>query len=681
MEQRNLLEKVSKHNRLFVRLFLFILTLALLTLLYPNYHSFPYEYQKGRPWVYPDLVSPIEFALLKPEDQLEKELAAVRESAPLVFNLVAEVPWNERIDQLLQESMQDSLLQSDQDYVRALQQWKENVPPLILKNWPAGVAERSAVMIINEGNGQMVERRRIWVKSSNWEGMPSFLQQHLSKELYQRRIGQWNLLFEANLRYDRNLTDEILKDRMQHLSKYESKIGQGEVIAFEGMLVDDQIIRKLDALKKAYADTKDMGSRWTEVIGVSILTVTLLLMLYLFLQRFRAFVLEDFARLSFILFCWVLMAAMARFALQFGSDYLLLAPLPVLPIVMRAFFDTRLALFVHILVILSIGLLSSEGLAIVMLHFIAGFYAIVTVDLLYKRAQLFITLGKVVMIYGLVYMAFLLFRDTPWTEVPWRDFMFLGINGTLALAAFPLIYVSEKLFGLVSDLSLLELTDTNNVLLRELAEKAPGTFQHSLQVANLAEAAVLRIGGNPLLIRAGAMYHDIGKMQNPMYFIENQASGLNPHDELGFDESASIIIGHVKEGIKRARAAKLPETLIDFIRTHHGTSTVQYFYRQHIKNFPEAEVDLQQFSYPGPKPFSKETAVLMMADSVEAASRSVASRNRKDLDALVEKIIAGQMAERQFEEADITLREISLVKEVFKSKLKDIYHFRVAYPD
>jgi putative nucleotidyltransferase with HDIG domain len=251
----------------------------------------------------------------------------------------------------------------------------------------------------------------------------------------------------------------------------------------------------------------------------------------------------------------------------------------------------------------------------------------------------------------------------------------------LALSAFPLIYLSEKLFGLVSDLSLLELTDTNTPLLRELAEKAPGTFQHSLQVANLAEAAVLQIGGNPLLIRAGAMYHDIGKMTNPMYFIENQASGLNPHDELGFDESAAIIIGHVKEGIKRARAAKLPETLIDFIRTHHGSSTVQYFYRQHIKNFPESEVDLQQFSYPGPKPFNKETAVLMMADSVEAASRSVASRNRKDLDSLVEKIIGSQMSEHQFEEADITLREITKVKEVFKSKLKDIYHFRVAYPD
>ena len=598
-----------------------------------------------------------------------------------MFRSVADLPWNERIEQLLTEIEQDSLLQADEAYLQALRYCKERPLPLIIDSWPAGMTNRPAVLLVDQGNGQMVESRRIWVKTSQWEGMPLDLQQHISKELYERRIAQWNQLLVANLRFDRNLTEEILKDRLQNLSKYESKIGQGEVIAFEGMLVDDQIVRKLDALKKAYADTEDMGSRWTEVIGVSILTATLLLMLYLFLQRFRAFVLEDFARLTFILFCWVLMAAMARFALQFGSDYLLLAPLPVLPIVMRAFFDTRLALFVHILVILSIGLLSSEGLAIVMLHFIAGFYAIVTVDLLYKRAQLFITLGKVVMIYGIVYMAFLLFRDTPWAEVPWRDFMFLGINGTLALAAFPLIYVSEKIFGLVSDLSLLELTDTNNALLRELAEKAPGTFQHSLQVANLAEAAVLRIGGNPLLIRAGAMYHDIGKMQNPMYFIENQASGLNPHDELGFDESAAIIIGHVKEGIKRARAAKLPETLIDFIRTHHGSSTVQYFYRQHIKNFPEAEVDLQQFSYPGPKPFSKETAVLMMADSVEAASRSVASRNRKDLDALVEKIIAGQMAELQFEEADITLREISLVKEVFKSKLKDIYHFRVAYPD
>jgi putative nucleotidyltransferase with HDIG domain len=681
MNRRTILEKLSTYNRLFVRLFLFVLTLVVLTLLYPNYHAFPYEYQKGRPWIYPDLISPIDFALSKSNEQMDKEREMLSESSPLIFQKArTQTSWGERIDLAVRHALADSVLSQDSSYLYLLEKWKPLAEFNTLDAWPLDAPKKEVISLVDSGHARLVMRSSILVLK-NW---PDELLEKLpntSVELLSRRESLIKELLIPNITFDKELTDQLLQDRLQRLSPFESKVNQGEVIAFEGMIVDEQIQRRLDGLKKAYADSDDIGSRWTEQLGVAVLTATLLLMLYLFLKRFRPSILENFARLSFVLFSWVLMAAMARLALSFGSDYLLLAPLPVLPIVMRAFFDTRLALFVHVLVILSIGLLSSEGLAIVMLHFIAGFYAIVTVDLLYKRAQLFVTLGKVVGIYVVVYMAFLLFRDTPWDELPWRDFMLLGINGMLALSAFPLIYLSEKLFGLVSDLSLLELTDTNTPLLRELAEKAPGTFQHSLQVANLAEAAVLQIGGNPLLIRAGAMYHDIGKMTNPMYFIENQASGLNPHDELGFDESAAIIIGHVKEGIKRARAAKLPETLIDFIRTHHGSSTVQYFYRQHIKNFPESEVDLQQFSYPGPKPFNKETAVLMMADSVEAASRSVASRNRKDLDSLVEKIIGSQMSEHQFEEADITLREITKVKEVFKSKLKDIYHFRVAYPD
>ena len=247
--------------------------------------------------------------------------------------------------------------------------------------------------------------------------------------------------------------------------------------------------------------------------------------------------------------------------------------------------------------------------------------------------------------------------------------------------SFPLIYFQEKIFGLVSDVSLLELSDTNNQLLRKLAQQAPGTFQHSMQVANLAEAAVLKIHGNALLVRTGALYHDIGKLSNPMYFIENQSTGLNPHDELSFEESAEIIISHVKDGIKMAKRNNMPDVLIDFIRTHHGTSTVMYFYKQYIKNFPEEEVDLAKFTYPGPKPFSKETAALMMADSVEAASRSLDKPDHDKIEKLVENIIDHQMETGQFENADITLREIKEIKKIFKKMLMNIYHVRIQYPE
>jgi len=250
----------------------------------------------------------------------------------------------------------------------------------------------------------------------------------------------------------------------------------------------------------------------------------------------------------------------------------------------------------------------------------------------------------------------------------------------LILVSYPLIYLFEKTFGFISDATLMELSDTNQPLLRKLAELAPGTFQHSLQVANLAEDAVFNIGGNPLLVRAGALYHDIGKMEDALYFIENQTTSINPHDDLEFEQSAGIIIDHVRKGVELARKNKLPEPLIDFIRTHHGTSTVQYFYRSFLSKYPEAEVDVKKFSYPGPMPMSKETAIVMMADSVEAASRSLKTISESTLDKLVDSIIHTQMTEEQYNDAKITFKDITTVREVFKKRLRNIYHVRISYP-
>ena len=258
-------------------------------------------------------------------------------------------------------------------------------------------------------------------------------------------------------------------------------------------------------------------------------------------------------------------------------------------------------------------------------------------------------------------------------------FAYFAASGIFTLFAYPLIFSFEKVFALVSDISLLELSDTNSPLLRKLANEAPGTFQHSLQVANLAEDGIIEINGNALLVRAGALYHDIGKLRNPMYFIENQSESFNPHEELSFDESASIIINHVKNGIEIAKENKLPEELVDFIRTHHGTSTVQYFYKKFITTFTDEEVDVKDLTYLGPKPFSKETAVLMMADSVEAAARSLKKANTSNINDLVEKIIGKQIDSEQFVNADITLKEISQIKKLFKKKLVNIHHARVEY--
>ncbi|HRH66517.1 MAG TPA: HDIG domain-containing protein, partial [Bacteroidia bacterium] len=267
------------------------------------------------------------------------------------------------------------------------------------------------------------------------------------------------------------------------------------------------------------------------------------------------------------------------------------------------------------------------------------------------------------------------FRTIDWMNLKW----FLG-NYVITLFAFPLIFIFEKAFGFLSDVSLMELADSNSKVLRDLSLKAPGTFQHSLQVSNLAEAAIFKIGGNPLLIRAGAMYHDIGKMEMAIYFIENQNSRINPHDELSFEESARIIKSHVIRGVEIAKKNNIPDQIIDFIRTHHGTSLLQYFYHSYLKNFPEKVPDEELFRYPGPLPFSKETAVLMMADSVEAASRSLKHADPESINQLVDTIIEHQIEQGQFVNAPVTLRDISEIKKIFKKMLGSMYHARIEYP-
>jgi putative nucleotidyltransferase with HDIG domain len=280
-----------------------------------------------------------------------------------------------------------------------------------------------------------------------------------------------------------------------------------------------------------------------------------------------------------------------------------------------------------------------------------------------------------------VYFSLLLVQDGSLDNFSTTFVTYLAGSAVLLLLAFPIIFIYEKVFGVLTHLSLLELSNTNNPLLRDLAIKAPGTFQHSMQVANLAAEALYEIGGDALLARTGALYHDIGKMENPLYFVENQVSGYNPHDELSFEESARIIIGHVLGGIEMARKARIPEQIIDFIRTHHGNRRVEYFYRLERKLNPGMDVDQSEFTYHGPIPFSRETAVVMMADSVEAASRSISNPDEQKINDLVDNIIGSQMKDNQFINANITMREIYTVIKVLKKKLLNIHHVRIAYPD
>jgi len=412
-----------------------------------------------------------------------------------------------------------------------------------------------------------------------------------------------------------------------------------------------------------------------------VMAAIILMLFYFYLIQYRPEIARDNREITFLLMLMVLTVLMASSVLHIDKFNLYLVPFCLMPVIVRSFFDSRTAIFTYLLTLVIIGFEAPNGFEFMFLEVIAGTVAVFSLVNLQNRSQLFVSMLIVFSAYSLSYFSLAAMQEGDIRNINLVMFAWFGGSVGLTLLAYPLIYLFEKVFGFISDVTLLEMNNTDHRLLRRMSSEAPGTFQHSLQVSNLAESAIYEIGGNALLVRTGALYHDIGKLYAPMYFIENQVSGVNPHDDLSFEESAKIIISHVIKGVELAKKHGLPEQLIDFIRTHHGTSTVQYFYRSYLKNFPTGDLGQQYFSYPGPKPFTKEMAVLMMADSVEAASRSLKEYTAQTVGDLVDRIIDHQFSEGQFENAAITLRDIAEVRSLFKKKLVNIYHARIEYPD
>lgn len=667
----------------------------------PREAKFKYEFQKGKPWLHENLTAPFDFSIRKSEKALLQEKDRIRRQKTLFL---------QKSQKVANEAVQEFVVNWEQAWRKArtnerfasldlpqaaLQRERDSLEQLgvallqsvfdrgILKpNEQSFFQEYGEVLITQSGLSEPTDLDALLSMREAVE----FLRRQIPEEkpvefrslLSAQVIGQ----LAYNVTYDRETTENYLNARLNEVLPTRGAVQEGELIIAKGNLVDDEKFAKLRSLKQVYEGSLSGDRNYYYIlIGQVLLIGILFLVLYLFLYQFQGGVMEDIGRLTFILFNLLLMVVAARAVLNIGNDYIYMVPFAVLPMVLRSFYDTRIAVFVHIIAMLVIGFLVPNSFEFIFLQIVAGVFSVLMVDNLYKRSQLFLTAGKITLVYALSYFSLAIIQEGRLENIDYWVFSYFLANGLLTLVSYPLIYIEEKLFGFVSEVSLLELSDTNNPLLRELAQKAPGTFQHSLQVANLAESAVNAIHGNALLVRTGALYHDIGKMAAPMYFIENQSTGINPHDELSFEESAAIIIGHVSNGIKMAKKHNLPDVLIDFIRTHHGTTTVMYFYKQFIKNFPEQEGALKKFTYPGPKPFSKETAILMMADTVEAASRSMNNPDHDQLDKLVERLVDQQIDTGQFENAPITLREIKAVKKIFKKMLMNIYHVRIEYPE
>ena len=645
--------------------------------LLPRAVSFQYEIQAGKPWQYETLLAPYDFPIQKTQVELEEERTRLKANIPRYFSVNQEVL--------------PTVLDAFDQYVAALPaseasnalfiNWRTTIEAM----YDIGVVSFSEtlfeeeVALVNSTRKKTIKLGDLYADIDVKNALKNQLAEAGLGILSDASIQYLLSLITPNVSYDEALTTQFRTEAVAGIVPIRGLVTKGTRIIAKGEVVEGEKLKILQSLQLEYE-----SQTWTQsntawiILGYALLVIIPVLLLFVFLWRTRPLVFENNKRTTFLCVNILLIVLLTKVVVDVNPLYAYAVPICMLPLLLRTFFDTRIALFSLMIALFLIAFLVPNSFEFMFLQMMAGILASLTVNDLYRRAKLFISVGLIVGLYVVSHIAFTLIHDGNLNQLSYDVLLLFVVNGLAILFVQPLIYIFEKVFGLVSDASLLELSDTNSKLLRELADKAPGTFQHSLQVANIAEAAANAIGANTLLTRVGALYHDIGKMKNPVFFSENQAS-YSPHDDLSSEVSANIIIEHVLHGITLARKAKLPDRVVDFIRTHHGTTTVLYFYQQAKQN--NVEVDIEEFQYPGPKPFSKETAIVMISDGVEAASKSLKEPTAEKIIAFVDKIVQRLMDEKQFLEANITLREIETIKKVLVEKLISSYHLRVAYPE
>jgi putative nucleotidyltransferase with HDIG domain len=659
------------------KILLFLFVVGVVVYLLPRAGSFQYEIQAGKPWQYETLLAPYDFPIQKTADELEEERTRLKANIPRYFS----------VDQEVLPAVFDAFDQ----YVAALP--ANEASNALFVNWRTTIEAMYTIGVVSFSETLFEEEialvnntRKKTIKVTDLYADID-VKNELENQLIEAGTGilsdasmQYLLsLITPNVSYDETLTAQFRSEALAGIVSIRGLVTKGTRIIAKGEVVEGEKLKILQSLQLEYE-----SQTWTQtntawiILGYTLLVSVPVLLLFVFLWRTRPLVFENNKRITFLCVIILLMVLLTKTVVDVNPLYVYAVPICMLPLLLRTFFDTRIALFSLMIALFLLAFLVPNSFEFMFLQMMAGILASLTVNDLYRRAKLFISVGLIVGLYVVSYIAFTLIHDGNLNQLSYDVLLLFVVNGLAILFVQPLIYIFEKVFGLVSDASLLELSDTNSKLLRELADKAPGTFQHSLQVANIAEAAANAIDANTLLTRVGALYHDIGKMKNPVFFSENQAS-YSPHDDLSSEVSAKIIIEHVLHGITLARKAKLPDRVVDFIRTHHGTTTVLYFYQQAKQN--NDEVAIEQFQYPGPKPFSKETAIVMISDGVEAASKSLKEPTAEKINAFVDKIVQRLMDEKQFLAADITLREIETIKKVLVEKLISSYHLRVAYPE
>ena len=692
-----------------LRVSLYVIACVIVLYAIPKEGKFKYEYQKGIPWKHDNLIAPFDFAEYKSQAELDKERDSVkRESKPyFTKDNQVQVSHTEKFEadfnaQLAAFGVSDSVTHAKSKELSLFGSLKSIIYKSLSDVYNNGIVENEQILtniddntrpdalvaIQNEGITTQkpkseiitVKEAYLYVKSD----IEKFLNAHQGPDAENSPLWKFtNALnpmqwIAPNLNYDQETTEKLLNEKIESISLTRGMVQKGQRIIYKGEMVGDEEFRVLESLRRDYEQHNSSGYGYV-FLGQSILYMMLFALIFMFLRTFRREIFYQTKYSALILSIITFTIVMTSIVIRYNLVDIWLLPFLLLAIIIKTFFDTRTGMFLHIVTCVAVSFLMPNSFEYFTMQFIPGYILLMSYEKLNRRSQAFLTSVICFAMYTVIYVSFeLMYTGLP-SEINWKNLILLGLNCIMLLMAYPLIYMFEKVFGLLSDVTLLELADSNRPLLRRLAEEAPGTFQHCMQVANLAEAAIFKIGGNPHLARTGALYHDIGKLAAPMYFTENQVSGINPHDQLDYVKSAEIIINHVIKGVAIAKEYNLPMQVVDFIKTHHGTSKAGYFYAMYKKEHPDEDCD-KLFTYPGPRPINKEMAVVMMSDSIEAASRSLKKYDTESISTLVENIVNAQIANKQFDNTNLTFKDIDTVKSLLKEKLKNIYHARIEYP-
>ena len=675
--------KRFSYKDLLYKSLIFIATVSVIVYFLPNEGKFNYQFDINKPWKYGLLQASFDFPIYKNDMQVQKEQDSILATYQPYFHIEknAEKEMIERLREDYNKTLRHSL--PGTDYIRYIERMLKEMyrNGIIAGNDLTRMEEDSitAIRTVEQNTATSRPVGQLYTVKDAYEYLLNADTTHYKKKVLQQC--NLNNYITPNLIYDEAKSEAAQKDLLSNISYANGFVLNGQKIIDRGEIVNEQTYNILESLRKEWEKRSDSLQEKRLTLAGQILYVGIFLFCFMvYLDLFRADYYERKGSLSLLFALIVLFPVIASVMVSQSLSSIYIVPFAMMPIIVRIFLDSRTAFMAHVTIILLCSITLRFPHEFILLQVVAGMVSIYSLRELSQRSQLLRTALVVFASYALLYFAFELIHEDDLTKLNTRMYIYFMINGILLLFAYPLLFILEKTFGFTSNVTLVELSNINNSLLREMSEIAPGTFQHSLQMANLAAEAANKIGAKSQLVRTGALYHDIGKMVNPAFFTENQ-SGVNPHKSLNYEQSAQVIISHITDGLKLAEKHNLPKVIKDFISTHHGRGLTKYFYISYKNEHPDEEVDAEKFRYPGPNPFTKEQAILMMADSVEAASRSLPEYTEESIGTLVDKIIDAQVAEGFFKECPITFKDIALVKALFKEKLKTMYHTRISYPE